>query len=408
MAHYNYIAKNETGKTVKGREFAMSERELIMRLGRKNLTIISIKRVEEAKFLSKISSRQKAIGIFDQMVFCRQLATLLKGGVPLIKGLEIISGETENLKMQAALIEISHYIKQGDSFSASLKRIAHLFSPLFIAIIEGGEKVGALDVMLERLSKYLAAQDRLTKKIIAAISYPSAVLLFFIFALGVMTLFLIPKFKSLYAGFHAQLPPFTLVIFGISDFFLRYIVFIVGGIILLVFYINNVLRKTKHGRYFFDALILKIPLFGPILKKAALSKFSRTLATLLEQGIAVPESLELVGKTAGNAVIEEVSGKVSKSIIDGEKIPDAFRKAKIFPSLILQMTTIGTESGNLPELLDKTADFYEEEVDMFLGIMSSLIEPVLIVVLGVILGIFIVALYLPIFNLGSAMGKGVY
>ncbi|MDD5436643.1 MAG: type II secretion system F family protein [Candidatus Omnitrophica bacterium] len=406
MAHYNYVAKDSAGKTVKGKEFAMSERELVMRLARKSLTIISIKRVEESDVLMRFMHRKKSLSVFDQMIFCRQLSTLLKGGVPLVKGLEIISSETENLTIQAAITEVSHYIRQGDSFSSSLKKMSHLFSPLFIAIIEAGEKVGALDTMLERLAKYLSAQDRLAKKIIAAISYPSAVLAFFLFAIGIMTLFLVPKFKSMYASFHATLPPFTLFVFGISDFLLRYIVYVVAGTVVLVLYINKIVFKSQRGRYLFDAFILKIPLFGPIMKKAALSKFTRTMATLLEQGIAVPLSLELVKKTAGNAVIEAASVKAAKSIMDGDKIPDAFRKTEIFPPLVIQMATIGTESGNLPELLDKTSDFFEEEVDVFLGIMSSLIEPVLIIVLGFILSIFIIALYLPIFKLSQAVGSG--
>ncbi|MFA5143674.1 MAG: type II secretion system F family protein [Candidatus Omnitrophota bacterium] len=406
MAHYNYIAKDNSGKTIKGKEFAMSERELVMRLARKSLTIISIKRVEESDIMARLTHRRKSLSTFDQMIFCKQLATLLKGGVPLVKGLEIISGETENPTIQVAITEVGHYIKQGDSFSSSLKKMTHLFSPLFISVIEAGEKVGALDTMLERLAKYLAAQDRLAKKIISAISYPTAVLIFFIFAIGVMTLFLVPKFKSMYASFHAQLPPFTLLIFGISDFMIRYIFYIAGAVMLAVFYINRVVFKTQRGKYLFDSFILKIPLFGPIMKKASLSKFTRTMATLLEQGIAVPAALDLVKRTAGNAVIEAASVKVSQLIVDGEKIPDAFRKVNIFPSLIIQMASIGTESGNLPELLDKTADFYEEEVDVFLGIMSSLIEPVLIIVLGLILAIFIVALYLPIFKLSQAMGQG--
>jgi type IV pilus assembly protein PilC len=341
------------------------------------------------------------------MVFCRQLSTLLKGGVPLIKGLEVIASETENITIQGAVSEMAHYIKQGDSFSASIKKMPHLFSPLFIAMIEAGERTGALDTMLERLTKYLGAQDRLQKKIISAIAYPSAVLLFFFFAIGVMTLFLIPKFKDMYSSFNATLPPFTLAVFGVSDFLIRYIVFIIGGIFLIIFYINGVLLRSKRGKLIFDSLVLKMPIFGNILLKAAVSKFTRTFATLLGQGIAVPESLELVGRTAGNAVIEEASIKVSKMIVEGEKIPEAFRKAVIFPPLVIQMASIGTESGNLPELFDKTADFYEEEVDIFLGIMSSLIEPVLIVVLGLVLAVFIVALYLPIFNLGSAMGQGI-
>ena len=218
-----------------------------------------------------------------------------------------------------------------------------------------------------------------------------------------MTLFLIPRFKSLYSSFGARLPSLTLAVFGISDFMLHYIIFIVAAIAIIIAYIRVVILRTKMGRYYFDGLLLKIPIFGTVLKKASISKFTRTLSTLLTQGISVPESLSLVGKTSGNAVIEEASTKASRLIVDGESIPEAFRKTGVFPTLVIQMSLIGTESGNLPELLEKTADFYEDEVDTFIAIMSSLIEPILIVVLGAVLGLFIVALYMPIFKMSSAM-----
>lgn len=406
MAHFKYMAKDGKGKTVRGSEFAMSERELVTRLSRRDLTVVSIKRIQESRFLTQLTRKRGRIGTFDMMVLCKQLSTLLKGGVPLIRGLEIIASEARNPVIQSTLTEMSHYIKQGDSFSASLKRMPELFSPLFISISEAGEKVGALDIMLERLAKYLAARDRLNKKIIAAISYPGAVLIFFFFAIGVMTLFLIPKFKSMYSSFGADLPAFTLTIFNISDFMLKNIAFILAGIILMVVYMRSVVLKSKGGRYLFDRMTLSLPVLGDFMKKASMSKFTRTLATLLEQGIPVPESLGLVAKSAGNVVVEDACLKASKLIIDGEKIPEAFRKTGIFPPLVIQMSMIGTESGNLPELLDKTADFYEDEVDMFLSIMSSLIEPILIVVLGAILAVFIIALYLPIFKMSEVAGRG--
>lgn len=404
MAHFKYVAKDDRGRTMKGSEFAMSERELVTRLSRKSLTVISIKRLQESKFLSQLTRKKGTIGVFDMMVFCRQLSTLLKGGVPLIRGLEVIAGEAKNPVIQSTLIEMSHYIKQGDSFSASMKRMPELFSPLFISMSEAGERVGALDVMLERLAKYLGARDRLNKKMIAALSYPSAVVAFFFFAIAVMTLFLIPKFKSVYSSFGANLPAFTLTIFHISDFMLKNIAFILAGIVVIVVYIKSVVLKSKKGRNIFDRLTLSFPIFGDFTKKAAMSRFTRTLGTLLEQGIPVPESLDLVARSAGNSIVEEACQKASKLIVDGEKIPEAFRKAGIFPPLVIQMAMIGTESGNLPELLDKTADFYEDEVDLFLSVMSSLIEPILIIVLGAVLAVFIVALYLPIFKMSSAMG----
>lgn len=405
IVQFSYVAKESSGKTVKGSEFATSERELIMRLARKNLTIISIKRTTSSWFSLQPKSPKRTLKNFDQMVLCKQLATLLKGGVPLLKGLDVIASESENRSIKTILPELGDYIRQGDTFSAALKKMNYVFSALFIAIAEAGEKVGALDTMLERLAKYLEDRERLNRKIISALTYPCAVILFFFCAIGVMTLFLIPKFKSMYASFGTNLPPFTLAVFGVSDFLLKYIVFIILGIVGFIIYIRKGILRTKNGRYMFDKTVLGIPLFGDMLKKAAISKFTRTLATLLGQGIPVPESLALVSKTANNAVIEEASIKASRLIVDGEKIAEAFRKASVFPPLVVQMSLIGTESGNLPELLDKTADFYEDEVDTFVSAMSSLIEPVLIVVLGLILAVFIVALYLPIFKMSSAMSS---
>ena len=402
MPHYNYLCVDKNGRKVKSREFSASEQELIIKLRRRNFTIVSIKE-SESKIAALMALGQRRIGTFDLMVLCKQIATMVKGGVPLIKALDTIAEETKNNTLQVALIEISHYIREGESLSGALKKMSHLFSSLFISIVESGERVGALDVMLERLSRYLQARDRINRKIISAISYPAIVVIFFFGAMAAMTLFLIPKFRSIYSGLGAKLPSLTLIVFGISDFVIRNILFIVliGGAAALYLYFQ--IFKTKKGRYLFDKMVLWIPIFGDVIKKAAICKFARTLSTLLGQGIPVPESLELVGKTAGSSVIEEASLRAGKLILDGEKIPEAFKKTEVFPSLLLQMTTIGVESGNLPELLDKTADFYEDQVDAFVSTMSSLIEPILIVSLGALLGVVIVALYLPIFNLSQAM-----
>lgn len=403
---FDYISKDKKGLTVKGRELANSEGELITKLMRRDLTIISIKEVGSSRALSFMAKGGKGLSTFDLMVLCKQLSTMIKGGVPLVRAIETIAEESSNKRLQGPLIEIAHSIREGDALSASLKKMPHLFSPLFIAIVEAGEKVGAMDIMLERLSKYLLARDRINKKIIAALTYPAIIVAFFIFSMLGVTLFLIPKFKDLYAGLGSKLPPITLFVFGISGFIIHNILIILIVTATIGFYLYRQIFKTKKGRYIFDKLSLKIPIFGEVIKLAAIAKFTRTLSTLLEQSISVPESLELVGRTAGNSVIEEASLKAAKLILDGEKIPEAFRKAGVFPSLMLQMSTVGVESGNLPDLLDKTADFYEDRVDAFVAAMSSLIEPILIAVLGVLLGVVIIALYMPIFTLGDAMYQG--
>lgn len=399
MPTFNYTAKDSSSRTVKGREVATSSRELATKLSRKNLTIISIKDVDESV---AIPSSKKHVSAFDLVVFCRQLSSMVKGGIPLLRAMDAIATETKNPRLRAALKEISHRISSGDSFSASLNKIQGVFSPLFIAIVESGERVGALDTMLERLSAYLAARDRINKKIVSAITYPSVILAFFVITLAGIALFLIPRFRSMYSSFGAKLPPVTQIAFGISDFFVNNILYILGGVVVLILFLGTLI-KTDKGRLTLDGIIIKIPIFGEMIMKASISKFSRTLATLLEQGITLPEALNLVSRTVGNRVIENASLRASKLILDGEKIAEAFKKVEIFPSLLIQMTSIGVESGSLPELLNKTADFYEDQVDNFVTVMSVMIEPILIIVLGIILGITIIALYSPIFGLSQAV-----
>lgn len=407
MPEYSYITKDRKGRTVKGKEFAVSERELITKLSRRELTPILIK---EAKSISANSMLQlfgNRISTYDQMVFCRQLAAMIKGGVPLIRAIDSIIDETKNTHLRNSLSKVSYHIKEGDSLSASLKRLSPIFSTLFIAMVEAGERVGSLDTMLSRLSNYLEARDRLNRKIVTAVTYPAAILLFFVIAMAILTIVVIPRFKFLYEGFHAKLPTLTLVIFKTSDFVINNIWAITILLALLVYAAVYFVTKTNKGRRAFDAFTLKIPLFGSVIKKAAISKFSRTLAALLEQGISITTALELVGRTSGNVIIEESSLAAAKLILDGESIPGSFKKIDLFPPLMIQMTSVGVESGKLPELLDKTADFYENQVDMFVSSLTSLIEPILIVVLGAIMAFVVVGLYLPIFKLGQAMsGRG--
>jgi len=253
------------------------------------------------------------------------------------------------------------------------------------------------------MALYLEAKERITRKIRSAAMYPAFIAGFFLFAIAGITLFLIPRFRGVYEGFGAKLPTFTLIVFGISDFMVQNIVFIliflavvIGGLMLYV-------KRTKRGRERFDRSMLKLPLFGDVITKAAISKFCKTLSTLLGQGISVTEALRLVGRTAGNVIIENASNAASSLVTDGETISAALTKTGIFPSLMLQMVSVGTESGSLPDLLDKTADFYEEQVDTFVGNLATMIEPIMIVSLGLVVGAVVIALYLPIFNLSAAV-----
>ncbi|MDP2929865.1 MAG: type II secretion system F family protein [Candidatus Omnitrophota bacterium] len=401
MPTFAYIAKDPNGNSVKAQESALSEHELKVSLARKNLVIISMREVKRSGPPRLFGSRIKTT---DLVIFCKQLATMIKGGVPLLRAISSIAEEMKNPLFRSTLGEISRHVQSGESLSDGFKRFPRFFSPLFTSIVAAGEKVGSLDTMLERLSAYMQARDRLNKKIVAALTYPAFVLVAFVGAILVITLVLVPRFRAIYSGFGAQLPLITRIVFSFSDLMTKNILYFVITVAITTVLFYKYFIKSERGRRILDNVILQIPVFGEVIKNAALSKFARTLSTLLSQGIPIATSLDLVSKASGNIMIEEAINKIRSLIMDGESIPEALKKAQIFPSLMIQMVTVGVESGSLPELLDKTADFYEDRVSDFVAILTALIEPVLIVSLGMVMGVVIVALYMPIFNLSSAVG----
>lgn len=402
MPTFSYVAKDAAGKSISSKETALSEQDLKVSLSRRDLVIVSIKEVKAARVKGYLPFLKPKISTSDLVIFCKQLATMIKGGVPILRAIDSITEELKNPLFKATLSDVSKVVKDGGSLSLGLKKFPDLFSSLFIAIVEAGEKVGSLEVMLRQLSKYLEARDRLNRKIVSALTYPAFILVFFAGAVGVITVFLIPRFKSIYGGFGAKLPFITRAVFGFSDILIKNAWLITAVAAIALFLIYSRLFKSKAARRRFDSLALKIPVFGTVIMNAALSKFSRTLAILLGQGIPVAVSLELVSRTSGNIVIEESGIRVRDLIMDGSNIPDAIRRVAIFPSLMIQMVSVGVESGSLPELLDNTADFYEERVDSFVAALTTMIEPVLIVLLGVTIGVVVVALYMPIFKLSQA------
>ena len=408
MPRYKYKAKNNAGKTLTGEESVASERELIMELGRRRLTVFSVQEVFENKktsksFTSKIFSKHKKVKTFDLVILCRQLATLLQGGVPILNGMKTIAAEIKNVSFKEVLFEVTEKVRAGKTLSEGLKEYPDVFSELFTSIVEAGEKVGSLESMLNRLGDYLEARDRLMMKIRSATSYPIFIAGFFIFAVACITLFLVPRFETIYSSFGADLPTVTRMVFKTSNFLVKNFFVIAGIIISCIVYLMFLIKNTRKGRMAFSRLMLKMPILGDVIQKAAVSKFCRTLSTLMEQGIPVTEALLLVGKTAGSLVIEDASNKASELIVEGKIIPDALEKTGIFPSLMLQMVSVGVESGSLPALLDKTADFYENQVDAFVNTLTAMIEPVMIISLGLIVAVTVVALYAPIFKLGTAM-----
>lgn len=411
MPEFKYKISDASGRTKTGRKLADSQEALILEFERDNFVVLSVEEIVGRKKslrerLEDFRSRRGKVKIFDLVVFCKLLATMLNGGVPILNAVDSIANEIKNPRLKRVLREINRDLKEGKMFSESLRKYPDVFSTLFIAIVEAGEKVGSLDQMLRRLNTYLEARDRLIRKMRSATAYPVFIASFFILAITVITIFLIPRFRTIYEGFGAELPMLTQFVFLVSNFILKNIFFLIIIAIASVFSLFMFVTHTKRGRILFDSTKLKFPIFGEVIKKASVSKFCRTLSTLLEEGVSVTEGLLLVGRTAGNIIIEGASNKASKLVLEGETIPSAFVKMGIFPPLMLQMTKVGVESGSLPELLDKTADFYEEQVDIFIGALTSVIEPILVITLGSIIAVVVIALYLPIFRLTAALKGG--
>jgi len=411
MPRYRYKAKNSAGRTLTGEESVASERELVMELGRRRLTVFSIEKVLENKkpsrgIFNKLFTKRKKVKTFDLIILCRQLATLLQGGVPILNGMRTIASEIKNPTFKEILLEVTEKVRGGKNLSESLKGYPNVFSLLFVSIVEAGEKVGSLEKMLQRLGSYMEARDRLMGKIRSATSYPIFIAGFFVIAIAGITLFLVPRFESIYDAFGADLPAVTKIVFKISGFLVEKFFIIASVMTACIVYLVFLVKNTRKGKMVFGKLLLKLPIFGDVIQKAAVSKFCRTLSTLMEQGIPVTESLLLVGKTAGSVVIEDASNKASELIIEGATIPDALQKTGVFPSLMLQMVSVGVESGSLPALMDKTADFYEDQVDAFVNTLTTMIEPIMIISLGLIVAVTVVALYAPIFKLGTAMTGG--
>lgn len=412
MTAFKYKVKDRSGKTILGQRLAESRKSLVTELGKANFFIISVEeetkgKAEPAKtgFL-QISIGKQKVKTSDLVIFCKQLGTMLRGGVPILRAIESIAFELKNKTFKTILYEIVGLLRAGKSFSESLKKYPHVFPVIFSAMVEAGEKVGALHEMLFRVGKYLEAKNRLIRKMQSIAAYPLFMSSFFVVIVGIIIFFLIPKFQQVYADFGTELPGLTQFMINTSTFIINnvYAVLFVG--IVTTFSLVIFIKHTEKGKRFFDRLMISLPLFGKVIKKSAVSKLCRTLSTLLEEGIPVTEALGLVGKTSGNVVIDNASQKVCKLIGEGETIPSAFIRAKIFPPIMLQMISVGVESGALPKLLGETADFYEDQVDGFINTLTALAEPVLVVCLGIFISVVVVGLYLPIFGLGSAITGG--
>lgn len=377
----------------------LAVRGLLRRQGFKSIDIRK-KPKDLAEYLPFLKSRIKEKSV---VVFCRIFSTMINAGLPLIQCLDLLAQQEDNKTFAKIIRGIKEDIEGGTSLTDALKKYPKVFDELFVNLISAGEAGGILDVVLSRLSNYMEKAMKLKSKVKGAMTYPIAVL---VISCGVVALLLvkvIPVFTKMYEGSGAQLPGPTAMLVAASEFAQSYWWFALG-VLIAIFFAFNRFYKTERGRWTIDSLLLKAPIFGTLLKKVAVAKFSRTLSTMLSSGVPILEGLSIVSKTSGNVVVEDALMKTRQSISEGQSIAEPLEQAKIFPPMVVQMIAVGEATGALDAMLSKIADFYDDEVDAAVSAMMTLLEPVMMVFLGGIVGGMIIAMYLPIFKMASVVG----
>ncbi len=393
---YVWSGKDRKGKVVSGEMKAPSDSIVRVALRSKGIQITKVKK-------QSFASTGKKVKQADVAVFTRQLATMMRSGVPLIQSFEIVANGHANPAVSKLLYDIKSNVETGSNLADSFAKHPDHFDKLFCNLVAAGEKAGILDTILDRLAVYQEKIQKIKKKIKSALTYPIAVMGIAFIVTAIIMIFVVPSFKQVFSAFGADLPGPTLIVMGISDFFVANWYIIFGSMIGTFMFFKNLIKKSEKARAVFDRLILKLPIFGEILVKSANARWARTLATMFAAGVPLVEALDSVAGAAGNDVYYRATKIIQKEVTTGQGLTSAMQSQNLFPPMMIQMTQIGEESGSLDDMLNKVAEFYEEEVDNAVASLSSLMEPFIIAFLGIIVGGLVVAMYLPIFKMASAV-----
>ncbi len=399
MPTFVWKGRTATGASASGELSAQSQADVVAALRQKKIIPTSIKIKEEKKGFAFLGGRVSKRAL---SVFTRQFSTMLGAGLPLLTCLEILSKQTESAGLKKVLGEVRADVEGGLSLADALRRQPKVFDNLFVNMVESGETGGALDTILQRLATYLEKSVALQRKIRGAMIYPAIISIVAVGAIAVLLIFVIPIFAKMYQGVGRELPTMTQLVIKISDFMKVAALPLLIGFVLL-FTIIRRWHKTESGAKAMDPLFLKVPVFGDLIRKQAIARFSRTLSTLLSSGVPIIDALEITAKSAGNWVIEDAILKARVSIKGGENIADPLGKTAVFPPMVTQMIAIGEASGGLDEMLSKVADFYDAEVDQAVENLTNALEPIIMVVLGGVVGFLVISMYLPIFQLASTI-----
>lgn len=397
-ATFTWVGADKRGTKIKGELQGNSIPLVKAQLRRQGINPLRVKKKAKPLF-----SSSKKITAKDIAIFTRQLATMLSAGVPVVQAFEIIGRGHENPAMQTLIGTVRGDVEAGNNLADSFRKHPRQFDDLFCNLIAAGEQAGILEALLHKIAIYKEKTESIKSKVKKALTYPTAVIVVAFIITSILLIFVVPQFKSVFEGFGADLPAMTLFVVSISEAFQAYWYIIFGGIAAAVFLFINAHRKSKKVRDAVDRLILKMPVIGNILHKAAIARFARTLSTMFAAGVPLVESMGSVAGAAGNVVYSNAILRVRDEVSTGTALNAAMTHTGVFPNMVNQMVAIGEESGSLDAMLGKVADFYEEEVDNLVDSMASLIEPMIMAFLGVVVGGLVIAMYLPIFKLGEVV-----
>ncbi len=392
---FEWEGKDRNGKTVRGEQRAVSENQVMAALRRQGVIPGKIKK---RKMRSGKSIKPKDIAIFT-----RQLATMMKAGVPLLQAFDIVGRGNANPSVTKLLNDIRTDVETGTSLSSAFRKFPLYFDNLYCNLVEAGEAAGILESLLDRLATYMEKTEAIKSKIKAALMYPTAVVVVAFVVVAVIMIFVIPAFKQVFTSFGADLPAPTLFVMAVSEYFVQWWWLIFGGIGGGIYFFMQAWKRNEKMQKFMDRLLLKVPVFGVLIEKSCIARWTRTLSTMFAAGVPLVEALDSVGGASGNSLYADATVKIQQEVSTGTSLTVAMQNVNLFPSMVIQMTAIGEESGSIDHMLGKAADFYESEVDDMVAGLSSLMEPIIIVFLGTLIGGIVVSMYLPIFKLGQVV-----
>jgi len=399
MKVFVWTGKNPKNRTIRGEMEAETADQVKSSLQRRKIKPIKVKEKPKDLF-ENVAFLQPSVTDVDVIIFCRQFSTMIDAGLPLLQCLDILHTQQENSTFKKMLKKIKESVETGETFADALKRFPRVFDDLFVNMVAAGEAGGILDIILRRLSAYMEKMSKLKKQVKGAMTYPAITMAIAIIVVGIILVFVIPVFTEMFDSMGGSLPAPTLLVVALSDFVIGNIVYILIAVFGFMFAMKKAYR-TQKGRIIMDDLALKLPVFGLLIKKVAVAKFTRTMGTMMSSGVSILEALDIVGRTAGNKTVEFAISDVKVGISEGRSMADPLLESGVFPSMVCSMISVGESTGALDLMLGKIADFYDDEVDQAVKNLTDMIEPFMLVFLGTVIGGLVIAMYLPIFKMAG-------